>query len=118
MEIARIPAVADGEEFNVVKFDIPESLLNQPVVALYISTEIKEENQIFILVDMLIEPSELNAVEAVNNGCNIIAGKGMVTLNGFAGNDVVISTIDGKVVYNLDSLRAIVATTLLQAAFT
>lgn len=100
VEIAQIPAVADGEEFNVVKFDIPESLLNQPVVALYISTEIKEENQIFILVDMLIEPSELNAVEAVNNGCNIIAGKGMVTLNGFAGNDVVISTIDGKVVYN------------------
>lgn len=99
VEVAYIPASTDGEEFSEIKFEIPESLINQPVVTLYLSTEIGEENQIFILVNMQIEPSDSNGVEAISNRGNVIAGKGMVTLNGFAGNDVVVSTTDGRVIY-------------------
>ncbi len=100
VEVAYIPATADGEKFSEVSFEIPASLLGQPVVTLYLSTEIKEENQIFILANMKIEPSIPNGVEAIAGKGNIIAGKGMVTLNGFAGSDAVISTVDGKVVFS------------------
>ncbi len=99
IEVTHIPAVTDGEEFNQVKFEIPESLLGKPVVTLYFSVDISEENQIFILTNMLIEPSVPDTVEKVTLDGSIIAGKGMVTLTGFAGNEVVISTVDGKTVY-------------------
>lgn len=93
VEIGYVPADPDGEEFTEVSFDLPESLLNQPVVTLYLATEIEEEGQIMILERLEVDCTV--GVEGILNGRTVTGGKGQISVNGFAGEEISIYNLDG-----------------------
>ncbi|MBD5356363.1 MAG: hypothetical protein HDR88_05075 [Bacteroides sp.] len=96
VEVGYVPANPNGEEFTEVSIELPESLLDLPVVTLYLSTEIEEEGQIMILARLELDGSTTSTgIENVLSGRTIFGGKGEVILNGFAGEEVSIFNLDG-----------------------
>lgn len=76
-------------------FSLPEEYLGQNWVGLFIECEFNDDTEILVIEDLSVEAG--SGVNAVALGdVKIAGGKGSIKVSGLNGQDVVVSTLDGR----------------------
>ena len=84
-----------GSKISTVTFTLPEELLNQYWVQLYLEPSFNSVDELFILCG--VEVTSSSYVKYITSNGSIIGEKNSIILKGFEGQNVIISSLDGKV---------------------
>lgn len=65
LEMGKIEPDPDGPDFSTVTFNIPEQAMGHYWVQIYIDSEFKESDQIFMMQSVSVQPGEYTSVSAL-----------------------------------------------------
>ncbi len=82
------------------KLTLPAELLGKYWVGLYLDCEYTSDDQFFALSEFRASNVENSGVSLVSKNCSVIAGNGTVTVTGYEGAHVAISSVDGRQLAN------------------
>ena len=111
IEIGTIDATNDGvEELKTYSLTLPESLLGQDWVGIYLMAEYKGLNEIFAFTNISITGNaDVNTVISAEGA--IFGGENVITVIGHEDDTLTVSTLDGRVIISTtaDSDRAVIS---------
>lgn len=99
IKVGAYEATSDDPTMGQSTFTLPESLMNQDWVQIYIFPEFNTSKDLFLLNGCLISP-KTGSVETLKGTESIQAGKETIIVKGFEGQHITIYTVDGMTVVN------------------
>lgn len=99
--MGNIEANPEGPEFSTVTFNIPEQAMGHYWVQIYIDSEFKEEDQLFMMQNISVQPGEYTAVSTLEEEKVKVSGvTGQIIVKGCESKQVSITSADGMVFAN------------------
>lgn len=90
---------SDTPEFKTVEFDLPKELIGKYWVALYLNAYLAKADSKVMVSEISIDSNTSSCSLTAHKG-SVSAGYGQIFINGYEGQDITISTLDGKVAAN------------------
>lgn len=99
IEVGSYIQESTGEaKIGTIDFALPQELLHQHWVQLYIETSFKSLNEMFVLWGL--EVTSTSSVQNIFADGSITSGKNTISIIGFNGKDIIIASLDGKTIVN------------------
>ncbi len=84
----------NGSDFSDVTFTLPKEAMGKLWVQIYMDTEFTAPGNIFVLQS--VDVTDITGVSSASvSEASVIAGNGMITVNGCAGKTVTVNSING-----------------------
>lgn len=99
IEIGKIQGNAGYQSaIEIIPFELPEEVLNQYWVQIYIQAEFESADDMFIITSVEASSDGMTLVEWTGDLGNVTTAKNAIIVNGFEGSYITINTLDGKVI--------------------
>ena len=94
--IGEVVLADEDRGFHKVSIELPAEYLDQEWVALYIYCEFVDGDEAFCMEDISIDKTDKVSAVSVSD-IKIAAGKNSISVSGLSGQDVMVTTVDGRI---------------------
>lgn len=84
--------------FTEVEITLPAELMGLPAATIYIAIMLEDEDELFVMTDMSIEPTKVVGVKSATSADGVYGGKGTLTVKGYEGQAVSVHNLGGMTV--------------------
>ena len=104
IEIGTMSIDTENYDFQKVSVELPAEFCNQDWVGLVLQVEFETGNEVLVIDDVSAEQSTGVAPVATKGGVKIAGGKNVIKVSGLNGQNVTVSTLDGRIAAKRDNV--------------